>query len=80
MLDPNSKQGHNEFIMEVLMLSFCRNKNLVELYGYCCEEDQRSLVYEYMPLGSVEDNIHSKKQKKNYIYFILKKLITLSNL
>ncbi|CAF1920252.1 BnaC02g36510D [Brassica napus] len=59
MLGRSSIQGNREFIVEVLMLSILRNKNLVKLYGYCCEGDQRSLVYEYMPLGSVEDNIHN---------------------
>ncbi|CAN7044775.1 hypothetical protein IGI04_008079 [Brassica rapa subsp. trilocularis] len=58
MLGRSSIQGNKEFIVEVLMLSMLRNKNLVKLYGYCCEGDQRCLVYEYMPLGSVEDNIH----------------------
>lgn len=67
MLGRSSIQGNREFIVEVLMLSILRNKNLVKLYGYCCEGDQRSLVYEYMPLGSVEDNIHSKKKKKKTI-------------
>ncbi|WZZ69119.1 hypothetical protein YC2023_080489 [Brassica napus] len=28
------------------------------LFGYCAEGDQRLLVYEYMPFGSVEDHIH----------------------
>lgn len=28
------------------------------MFGYCAEGDQRLLVYEYMPFGSVEDHIH----------------------
>ncbi|KAJ4888284.1 Serine/threonine-protein kinase CDG1 [Raphanus sativus] len=61
MLDPSGKQGTKEFLAEVLMLSIFRNKNLVKLCGYCCQGDQRSIVYEYMPLGSVEDQIHNFK-------------------
>ncbi|XP_042035594.1 probable serine/threonine-protein kinase PBL15 [Salvia splendens] len=37
-----------------------RHANLVKLVGYCCEEEQRLLVYEYMPRGSLE-NQHFRK-------------------
>lgn len=40
------------------MLSLMRHPNLVTLYGYCAEGNQRLLVYEYMPLGSLEDHLH----------------------
>ncbi|MED6182539.1 putative serine/threonine-protein kinase pbl5 [Stylosanthes scabra] len=32
--------------------------NLVKSIGYCAEGDQRLLVYEYMPLGSLENHLH----------------------
>ncbi|CAI9755798.1 unnamed protein product [Fraxinus pennsylvanica] len=47
-------QGNQEFIVEVLMLSLLHHPNLVNLIGYCAHGDQRLLVYEYMPLGSLE--------------------------
>lgn len=59
MLDKSGVQGDKEFLVEVLMLSLVRHENLVRLFGYCAEGDQRLLVYEYMPLGSVDDHIHS---------------------
>jgi serine/threonine protein kinase len=31
--------------------------NLVELIGYCCEDDHRLLVYEYMAKGSLENHL-----------------------
>ncbi|KAH7280010.1 hypothetical protein KP509_37G047900 [Ceratopteris richardii] len=40
------------------MLSLLHHDNLVNLLGYCSEGDQRLLVYEYMPLGSLEDHLH----------------------
>ncbi|KAJ0230546.1 Serine/threonine-protein kinase CDG1 [Hirschfeldia incana] len=58
MLDTTGHQGDKEFLVEVLMLSLLRHEHLVTLFGYCAEGDQRLLVYEYMPLGSVEDHIH----------------------
>ncbi|CAN0926781.1 Probable serine/threonine-protein kinase PBL7 [Linum grandiflorum] len=40
------------------MLSLLHHRNLVNLMGYCADGDQRLLVYEYMPLGSLDDHIH----------------------
>ncbi|KAA8549526.1 hypothetical protein F0562_001456 [Nyssa sinensis] len=56
-LDPNGLQGIREFIVEVLTLSLADHPNLVKLIGYCAEGDQRLLVYEFMPLGSLEDHL-----------------------
>ncbi|CAL5422492.1 unnamed protein product [Camellia sinensis] len=57
-LDRNGLQGNREFLVEVLMLSLLHHSNLVNLIGYCADGDQRLLVYEYMPLGSLEDHLH----------------------
>ncbi|XP_031475661.1 serine/threonine-protein kinase PBS1-like isoform X2 [Nymphaea colorata] len=57
-LDRNGLQGNREFLVEVLMLSLLHHPNLVNLIGYCAEGDQRLLVYEFMPLGSLEDHLH----------------------
>ncbi|KAK9944837.1 hypothetical protein M0R45_010386 [Rubus argutus] len=56
-LDRNGLQGNREFLVEVLMLSLLHQENLVNLIGYCADGDQRLLVYEYMPLGSLEDHL-----------------------
>ncbi|KAA8523704.1 hypothetical protein F0562_010127 [Nyssa sinensis] len=56
-LDRNGFQGNREFLVEVLMLSLLHDSNLVNLVGYCCDGDQRILVYEYMPNGSLEDHL-----------------------
>ncbi|XP_051132312.1 probable serine/threonine-protein kinase PBL7 [Andrographis paniculata] len=57
-LDRNGLQGNREFLVEVLMLSLLHHPNLVNLIGYCADGDQRLLVYEYMPLGSLENHLH----------------------
>ncbi|KAI4350473.1 hypothetical protein L6164_004925 [Bauhinia variegata] len=57
-LDTAGAQGEKEFLMEVLMLSLLHHPNLVNMIGYCSEGDQRLLVYEYMPLGSLESHLH----------------------
>ncbi|KAL0760376.1 hypothetical protein YC2023_084011 [Brassica napus] len=56
-LNPDGLQGNREFIVEVLMLSLFHHPNLVTLIGYCTSGDQRLLVYEYMPMGSLKDHL-----------------------
>ncbi|VAH18556.1 unnamed protein product [Triticum turgidum subsp. durum] len=63
-LDRNGLQGNREFLVEVLMLSLLHHDNLVNLIGYCADGDQRLLVYEYMPLGSLEDHLHDIPPEK----------------
>ncbi|ONK67751.1 uncharacterized protein A4U43_C05F3400 [Asparagus officinalis] len=43
---------------EVKYLGKVNHPNLVKLIGYCSENDQRLLVYEYMPRGSLEDHLY----------------------
>nr|XP_034605017.1 probable serine/threonine-protein kinase PBL16 isoform X1 [Setaria viridis] len=56
----NSLQGHREWLSEVIFPGQLSHPNLVKLIGYCCEDDHRVLVYEFMPLGSVESHLFSK--------------------
>ena len=69
-LDRNGLQGNREFLVEVLMLSLLQHGNLVNLVGYCADGDQRLLVYEYMPLGSLEDHLHGKHASIPPVYKI----------
>lgn len=69
-LDKAGFQGEKEFLVEVLMLSLMCHPNLVKLIGYCAEEDQRLLVYEYMPRGSLEDHLLGNISNMLTSYFI----------
>jgi serine/threonine protein kinase len=42
---------------EVNFLGQLRHPNLVKLIGYCCEDDHRLLVYEFMFRGSLENHL-----------------------
>ncbi|GMN47082.1 hypothetical protein TIFTF001_016260 [Ficus carica] len=59
-LKRESFQGHKEWLAEVNYLGQLRHKNLVKLIGYCSESDNRLLVYEYMPKGSLENHLFRK--------------------
>ncbi|XP_071742206.1 probable serine/threonine-protein kinase PBL7 [Rutidosis leptorrhynchoides] len=63
-LDREGLQGIREFVVEVLTLSMADHPNLVKLIGYCAEGEQRLLVYEYMPLGSLEDHLHELRPNR----------------
>ncbi|RZC83181.1 hypothetical protein C5167_045966 [Papaver somniferum] len=59
-LDPESFQGHKEWLAEVNYLGHLNHENLVKLVGYCSESKNRLLVYEYMPRGSLENHLFRK--------------------
>lgn len=63
-LDRQREQGTREFISEVLMLSLLKHPNLVNLIGYCVDDNHRILTYEYMSNGSLEDHLLGKKAHK----------------
>ncbi|XP_047327307.1 probable serine/threonine-protein kinase PIX13 [Impatiens glandulifera] len=48
------------FQMEVKVLGKLSHGNLVKLLGYCCENKQFLLVYEYMQKGSLESHLFRK--------------------
>ncbi|WRX22228.1 GNAT domain - like 10 [Theobroma cacao] len=50
-----SLQGQIEFITEIELLSRLHHRNLVSLVGYCSEQGEQMLVYEFMPNGSLHD-------------------------
>ncbi|XP_021283849.1 probable serine/threonine-protein kinase PIX13 isoform X2 [Herrania umbratica] len=55
--NPDSSQGLQEWQAEVKFLGKFCHPNLVKLLGYCWEENQFLLVYEYMQKGSLENHL-----------------------
>ncbi|PVH37439.1 hypothetical protein PAHAL_5G001900 [Panicum hallii] len=56
-LNQEGFQGHREWLAEVNYLGQLSHPNLVRLVGYCLEDEQRLLVYEFMPRGSLENHL-----------------------
>jgi serine/threonine protein kinase len=50
-LSENSAQGFNELKNELVLANRLKHRNLVQLLGVCFQE--KLLVYEYMPKGSL---------------------------
>ncbi|XVF69422.1 hypothetical protein PTKIN_Ptkin11bG0080800 [Pterospermum kingtungense] len=59
-LKAESFQGHKEWLAEVNYLGQLHHENLVKLIGYCVECENRLLVYEFMPKGSLENHLFKK--------------------
>nr|GEV45488.1 protein kinase-like domain, phloem protein 2-like protein [Tanacetum cinerariifolium] len=53
-LDRKYGQGDPQFWKEIMMLSQYRHMNLISLLGFCNEEGEMILVYEYASRGSLE--------------------------
>nr|XP_043627665.1 uncharacterized protein LOC122599250 [Erigeron canadensis] len=51
-VDGQAEQG---FLGEVELLSKCKHPNIVSLIGFCNEEQEMILIYEYASNGSLED-------------------------
>ncbi|CAL5032643.1 unnamed protein product [Urochloa decumbens] len=52
-----SLQGSKEFFTEIELLSRLHHRNLVPLLGYCDEQDEQMLVYEFMPNGTLREHL-----------------------
>lgn len=66
-------QGEKEFKAEVEIISRVHHRHLVSLVGYCISENDRMLVYDYVPNNNLYFHLHGKmiitKVKKIVAYF-----------
>ncbi|XP_006661703.1 G-type lectin S-receptor-like serine/threonine-protein kinase At2g19130 [Oryza brachyantha] len=58
-----TRQGEKQFRAEVNSIGIIQHINLVKLIGFCCEDDKKLLVYEYMPNRSLDVHLFKDNAK-----------------
>ncbi|KAG8382673.1 hypothetical protein BUALT_Bualt05G0101700 [Buddleja alternifolia] len=58
-----SEKGVDEFKSEIAVLTKVRHRHLVALLGYCLDGNERLLVYEYMPHGTLSRFLFNWKEE-----------------
>ncbi|KAF8657055.1 hypothetical protein HU200_060392 [Digitaria exilis] len=53
-------QGEREFHAEVEIISRVHHRHLVSLVGYCISDDQRLLVYDFVPNDTLHHHLHGR--------------------
>ncbi|KAG2301058.1 hypothetical protein Bca52824_029709 [Brassica carinata] len=51
-----------EFKLEIEVITSVNHKNIVSLFGFCFENNNLMLVYDYLPRGSLEENLHGNRK------------------
>ncbi|XP_039132061.1 probable leucine-rich repeat receptor-like protein kinase At5g49770 [Dioscorea cayenensis subsp. rotundata] len=59
-----SLQGAAEFKTEIELLSRVHHKNLVGLVGFCFEQGEQMLVYEFISNGTLRENLSAENGKQ----------------
>jgi serine/threonine protein kinase len=54
-----STQGRKEYISEVNIISRLRHRNLVQLVGWCHEQGELLLMYEFLPNRSLDTHLYN---------------------
>ncbi|CAL5188244.1 unnamed protein product [Lathyrus oleraceus] len=66
-MKPDSLQGVQEWQSEINFLGSISHPNLVKLLGYCSENDELLLVYEFMPRGSLESHLFRRNTNREQL-------------
>ncbi|CAL8992041.1 unnamed protein product [Prunus brigantina] len=57
-----STEGMKEFEAEIAFLAKVKHRHLVSLLGYCINGNERLLVYEYMPQGTLTQHLYNWRE------------------
>ncbi|XP_038989440.1 probable receptor-like serine/threonine-protein kinase At5g57670 isoform X1 [Phoenix dactylifera] len=60
----------NEFVSEIEIITALNHKNIISLFGFCFENDNLILVYDYLSRGSLEESLHGESENKNVLGWV----------
>lgn len=49
-----------EFASEIEIITALHHRNIISLFGFCFEDNNLLLVYDFLSRGSLEENLHGK--------------------
>ncbi|KAG2254955.1 hypothetical protein Bca4012_102150 [Brassica carinata] len=52
----------NDFVAEIEIITTLHHKNVISLLGFCFEDNNLLLVYNYLSRGSLEENLHGDEK------------------
>ena len=59
---PKCQLSGEDFRKEIELLSRLRHRNLVSLLGFCLEGSEKLLVYEFVPLGTLRNQLDGERR------------------
>ena len=62
-----SLQGNLEFRTEIELLSRVHHKNVVSLVGFCLDQGEQMLVYEYIPNGTLKESLTGEISRRSIV-------------
>ncbi|KAL8223953.1 hypothetical protein R6Q57_019428 [Mikania cordata] len=63
----SSREAWKDYILEIDIMKSLDHKNITPFLGVCVEDDSLISVYDLMPRGSLEDNLHGLMQDKSVL-------------
>ncbi|KAM1774456.1 hypothetical protein ACFX1R_045856 [Malus domestica] len=58
----SSEDVLKEFVLEIDIITTLNHKNIISLLGFCFEDNNLLLVYDFLSRGSLEENLHGTKK------------------